>query len=561
MTDMIQELTVQDFAIISNLTIPFREGMTVLTGETGAGKSIIIDAMGLIAGGRGSIDYIRDGAEKCRIEGSFFVSDNEDVATFLEKNGIEPSDGQLVIQREIYRTGRNNCRINGQLVTTKILREIGPYIVDIHGQNEHQELMHVSNHLHLLDQYGMKQLGNELTVYQEKFKNYMSLKEHVNHLLNNEKEFVQRMDMLTFQYKEIESAQLTDGEEEALIEERRKLMNFQKIMDSLKKTYQYLDNEELNAVTLSGAAMTEMEQIETIDEEYSETTELLRTAYYSLQEATGRVSSSLEQLEMDDERLIVIENRLDVIRQLKRKYGDSVGEILEYFKGISEELSEELGNTTDVNKLTEKLEQDKNELNKLAKNISQIRRSVANVLEKNIMKQLASLYMEQAIFKVNFIETELTINGLDKIEFYLSTNVGESPKPLTKIVSGGELSRIMLALKTIFSATQSVTSIVFDEVDTGVSGRVAQAIAEKIHQIGKYSQVLCITHLPQVAAIADTQYFIRKVVKDNRTQTIVNELTKTERVNEIARMLSGADVTELTKEHAKELLALAKKGH
>lgn len=558
---MIQELTVQDFAIISNLTIPFREGMTVLTGETGAGKSIIIDAMGLIAGGRGSIDYIRDGAEKCRIEGSFFVSDNEDVATFLEKNGIEPSDGQLVIQREIYRTGRNNCRINGQLVTTKILREIGPYIVDIHGQNEHQELMHVSNHLHLLDQYGMKQLGNELTVYQEKFKNYMSLKEHVNHLLNNEKEFVQRMDMLTFQYKEIESAQLTDGEEETLIEERRKLMNFQKIMDSLKKTYQYLDNEELNAVTLSGAAMTEMEQIETIDEEYSETTELLRTAYYSLQEATGRVSSSLEQLEMDDERLIVIENRLDVIRQLKRKYGDSVGEILEYFKGISEELSEELGNTTDVNKLTEKLEQDKNELNKLAKNISQIRRSVANVLEKNIMKQLASLYMEQAIFKVNFIETELTINGLDKIEFYLSTNVGESPKPLTKIVSGGELSRIMLALKTIFSATQSVTSIVFDEVDTGVSGRVAQAIAEKIHQIGKYSQVLCITHLPQVAAIADTQYFIRKVVKDNRTQTIVNELTKTERVNEIARMLSGADVTELTKEHAKELLALAKKGH
>ena len=558
---MIQELTVQDFAIISNLTIPFREGMTVLTGETGAGKSIIIDAMGLIAGGRGSIDYIRDGAEKCRIEGSFFVSDNEDVATFLEKNGIEPSDGQLVIQREIYRTGRNNCRINGQLVTTKILREIGPYIVDIHGQNEHQELMHVSNHLHLLDQYGMKQLGNELTVYQEKFKNYMSLKEHVNHLLNNEKEFAQRMDMLTFQYKEIESAQLTDGEEETLIEERRKLMNFQKIMDSLKKTYQYLDNEELNAVTLSGAAMTEMEQIETIDEEYSETTELLRTAYYSLQEATGRVSSSLEQLEMDDERLIVIENRLDVIRQLKRKYGDSVGEISEYFKGISEELSEELGNTTDVNKLTEKLEQDKNELNKLAKNISQIRRSVANVLEKNIMKQLASLYMEQAIFKVDFIETELTINGLDKIEFYLSTNVGESPKPLTKIVSGGELSRIMLALKTIFSATQSVTSIVFDEVDTGVSGRVAQAIAEKIHQIGKYSQVLCITHLPQVAAIADTQYFIRKVVKDNRTQTIVNELTKTERVNEIARMLSGADVTELTKEHAKELLALAKKGH
>ncbi|RHH69906.1 MULTISPECIES: DNA repair protein RecN [Vagococcus] len=556
---MIQELTVQDFAIISNLTIPFKEGMTVLTGETGAGKSIIIDAMGLIVGGRGSADYIRDGAERCRIEGSFFVSDNEKVATFLEDNGIEPADGQLVIQREIYRTGRNNCRINGQLVTTKTLREIGPFIVDIHGQNEHQELMQVQNHLRLLDQYAPSDVKELKEMYQEKYQKYDELKHKVTHLLNNEKEFVQRMDMLTFQYKEIETAQLVVGEEESLIEERRRLVNFQKIMDSLKKAYQYLDNEEINAVSLSGAAMTEMEQIESIDTEYAETTELLRTAYYSLQEATGRINTSLEQLEMDDERLIVIDNRLDIIRQLKRKYGETVEEVLAYFEEITQELESQLDTTTDVTKLQEQLIEMEQELQGIALKLSEKRHQVAKVLEENIMSQLASLYMEQAVFEVAFMQTDLTINGIDKAEFYLSTNVGESLKPLTKIVSGGELSRIMLALKTIFSTTQSITSIVFDEVDTGVSGRVAQAIAEKIHQIGSHSQVLCITHLPQVAAIADTQYFIRKLVKDNRTQTQVSELADSERVNEIARMLSGADVTELTKEHAKELLDLAKK--
>lgn len=556
---MIQELTVQDFAIISNLTIPFKEGMTVLTGETGAGKSIIIDAMGLIVGGRGSADFIRDGAERCRIEGSFYVSDNEQVAEFLESNGIEPSDGQLVIQREIYRNGRNNCRINGQLVTTKTLREIGPYVVDIHGQNEHQELMQVQNHLRLLDQYAPKSFKEYLVKYQEKFLAYSTLKERVTHLMSNEKEFVQRMDMLTFQYKEIEDAQLVIGEEESLLEERRRLMNFQKIMDALNKTYQYLDNEDINAVAISGSAMSEMEQIEDIDEEYHEVTELLRNAYYSLQEATGRVSTSIEQLEMDESRLVEVDNRLDIIRQLKRKYGETVEEVIDYFEKISKELSHELANDVDLPKLQDQLSKMEKELEAMASDLSSKRQKVANQLEKDIMEQLSSLYMEQAVFKVMFNETQLGATGKDKVEFYLTTNVGESPKPLAKIASGGELSRIMLAMKTIFSATQSVTSIVFDEVDTGVSGRVAQAIAEKIHQVGQYSQVLCITHLPQVAAIADTQYFIKKIVKDNRTQTQVSELTETERVDEIARMLSGADVTELTKEHAKELLELAKK--
>lgn len=557
---MIQELTVQDFAIISNLNIPFKDGMTVLTGETGAGKSIIIDAMGLLVGGRGSSDYIRDGKERCRIEGSFYIKDTLHALQFLKERGIDITDDMVVIQREIYRSGRNNCRVNGQLVTTKFLRELGHFLVDIHGQNEHQELMQPHNHLKLLDQYATSGLHKKLKDYREKFHIYKSLNDQLINLAQNEKEHAQRIDMLMFQHNEIEAAQLIEGEEEQLIEERRKLMNFQKISESLSKAGRYLESEEISAVSLVGSAMSDMEQIEEIDTVYQDTADLLRTAYYSLQEASGNIADSLESLEMDESRLLEVDNRLDLIRQLKRKYGESVIDILNYFEDINKELSLTSVDNLSVDDLEQKLNKLKKELQVLANELTQMREVTAKSLEEAIMKQLSELYMAQTVFSVKFTKAaDFLETGQDKVEFYISTNVGESLKPLAKVASGGELSRMMLALKTIFSKTQSITSIVFDEVDTGVSGRVAQAIAEKIHQIGLNSQVLCITHLPQVAAVADTQYFIKKEVKTNRTETIVQDLTKEQRVNEIARMLSGSEVTELTKEHAKELLALAKR--
>ncbi len=557
---MIQELTVQDFAIISNLNIPFKDGMTVLTGETGAGKSIIIDAMGLLVGGRGSSDYIRDGKERCRIEGSFYIKDTLHALQFLKERGIDITDDMVVIQREIYRSGRNNCRVNGQLVTTKFLRELGRFLVDIHGQNEHQELMQPHNHLKLLDQYATSGLHKKLKDYREKFHIYKSLNDQLINLAQNEKEQAQRIDMLMFQHNEIEAAQLIEGEEEQLIEERRKLMNFQKISESLSKAGRYLESEEISAVSLVGSAMSDMEQIEEIDTVYQDTADLLRTAYYSLQEASGNIADSLESLEMDESRLLEVDNRLDLIRQLKRKYGESVIDILNYFEDINKELSLTSVDNLSVDDLEQKLNKLKKELQVLANELTQMREVTAKSLEEAIMKQLSELYMAQTVFSVKFTKAaDFLETGQDKVEFYISTNVGESLKPLAKVASGGELSRMMLALKTIFSKTQSITSIVFDEVDTGVSGRVAQAIAEKIHQIGLNSQVLCITHLPQVAAVADTQYFIKKEVKTNRTETIVQDLTKEQRVNEIARMLSGSEVTELTKEHAKELLALAKR--
>lgn len=557
---MIQELTVQDFAIISNLNIPFKDGMTVLTGETGAGKSIIIDAMGLLVGGRGSSDYIRDGKERCRIEGSFYIKDTLHALQFLKERGIDITDDMVVVQREIYRSGRNNCRVNGQLVTTKFLRELGRFLVDIHGQNEHQELMQPHNHLKLLDQYATSGLHKKLKDYREKFHIYKSLNDQLINLAQNEKEQAQRIDMLMFQHNEIEAAQLIEGEEEQLIEERRKLMNFQKISESLSKAGRYLESEEISAVSLVGSAMSDMEQIEEIDTVYQDTADLLRTAYYSLQEASGNIADSIESLEMDESRLLEVDNRLDLTRQLKRKYGESVIDILNYFEDINKELSLTSVDNLSVDDLEQKLNKLKKELQVLANELTQMREVTAKSLEEAIMKQLSELYMAQTVFSVKFTKAaDFLETGQDKVEFYISTNVGESLKPLAKVASGGELSRMMLALKTIFSKTQSITSIVFDEVDTGVSGRVAQAIAEKIHQIGLNSQVLCITHLPQVAAVADTQYFIKKEVKTNRTETIVQDLTKEQRVNEIARMLSGSEVTELTKEHAKELLALAKR--
>lgn len=557
---MIQELSVQDFAIISHLNIEFKDGMTVLTGETGAGKSIIIDAMGLLVGGRGSSDFIRDGAEKCRIEGSFYIEDRPSIVDYLLEKGIEMPDNLLIIQREIYRTGRNNCRINGQLVNTKMLREIGHQLVDIHGQNEHQELMNAAHHLNLLDSFATPDFQVLLKKYRKHFSSYQNLEEKVKQFHANEKEYVQRMDMLQFQFEEIEAANLLEGEEEKLLEERKKLLSFQQITDALKNTYTYIEGEETHALDLVAQAMNEMSGIEDLDPVYKETSELIQTSYYSLQEALNNVATLTDSLELDESRLVEVESRLDVIRQMKRKYGETVEKVLAYFETISDELSLSVFGGMDIEKVERELQQEKQLLQELSQQLTKKRKGTAKQLEKAILLELKELFMANTLFEVIFTElNNLGEQGMDKVEFFISTNLGEELKPLVKVASGGELSRVMLAIKTIFSQSQEITSIVFDEVDTGVSGRVAQAIAEKIHQIGTNSQVLCITHLPQVAAIADTQYFIKKEIKNNRTETTVRELKQEERVDEIARMLSGSEITPLTLEHAKELLSMAHK--
>ncbi|MBT9672823.1 DNA repair protein RecN [Secundilactobacillus kimchicus] len=559
---MLQELSIKNFAIIAALDVTFEDGMTVLTGETGAGKSIIIDAVGLLAGGRGSAHFIRTGADKAVLQGSFELPKAGKTTQMLDDLGIDHDDGTVILQRELYRTGRNVCRVNGMLVNTTTLKQIGETIVDIHGQNEHQELMQPDRHLPLLDEFGGHDLKTLLQRYRKAYANYQKLHEATVNRNTHQKEWAQRLDMLRFQVKEIETANLSAGEEDQLMTQRDRLTNFQKINVALQEGFTALEgSDELSgAVDLSGQAMNALAGIAELDADFQALYDSLQTAFYALQDASGELSKQVDLLEFDENKLDEIEQRLEVIKQLERKYGDSESQVLSYFAKIKVELADMEAAEIDEGDLDAKLAEQATELEALGIALREKRQTVARKLEVAVQKELADLYMEKTVFKVHFSPVEsgrFLSSGLDDVEFYIQPNPGEAMQPLAKIASGGELSRLMLALKTIFSKSQGVTSIIFDEVDTGVSGRVAQAIAEKISGIAKDSQVLCITHLPQVAAMSDHHYFIAKKIIGKRTETHITKLTEQARIEELARMLAGTTITELTLDHAKELLEMA----
>lgn len=555
---MLQELSIKDFAIIDEIQISFQPKMTVLTGETGAGKSIIIDALGLLAGGRGSTEFIRKGEKKAVIQGLFTLPREANTYNILEEYGIDSEDGQIILQRDLYRGGRNICRINGMMVNLATLRKVGETLIDIHGQNEHQELMKPENHIDLLDEYDKKtsELRNQ---YQVVYQNYRKLKLSMEKKEADEKAWAQRLDMLNFQVKEIGEAGLKINEEDELVEEKNKLDNFQAIHDALELSYQILSGEKIDVVGNLGNAMNELSDVSDLSENLQEINTKISDAFYSLEDAARDISDELDSMEWNGERLNEIEERLELIHQLKRKYGDTIEDILHYHSRIVKELREMENAEQNSEKQERQLSEALEKVKELAIKLSKQRKKSAKKLEKMIHEQLSALYMDKAVFEVKFLNnSKLYSKGIDKVEFYIQTNPGEEMGPLAKIASGGELSRIMLALKTIFSQKMGVTSIIFDEVDTGVSGRVAQAIAEKISQISNNSQVLCITHLPQVAAIADNHYYISKSVNDGRTETSLEELDEKQKIREIARMLSGSEITELTLKHAEELIKMSK---
>lgn len=555
---MLQELSIKDFAIIDEIQISFQPKMTVLTGETGAGKSIIIDALGLLAGGRGSTEFIRKGEKKAVIQGLFTLPREANTYNILEEYGIDSEDGQIILQRDLYRGGRNICRINGMMVNLATLRKVGETLIDIHGQNEHQELMKPENHIDLLDEYDKKtsELRNQ---YQVVYQNYRKLKLSMEKKEADEKAWAQRLDMLNFQVKEIGEAGLKINEEDELVEEKNKLDNFQTIHDALELSYQILSGEKIDVVGNLGNAMNELSDVSDLSENLQEINTKISDAFYSLEDVARDISDELDSMEWNGERLNEIEERLELIHQLKRKYGDTIEDILHYHSRIVKELREMENAEQNSEKQERQLSEALEKVKELAIKLSKQRKKSAKKLEKMIHKQLSALYMDKAVFEVKFLNnSKLYSKGIDKVEFYIQTNPGEEMGPLAKIASGGELSRIMLALKTIFSQKMGVTSIIFDEVDTGVSGRVAQAIAEKISQISNNSQVLCITHLPQVAAIADNHYYISKSVNDGRTETSLEELDEKQKIREIARMLSGSEITELTLKHAEELIKMSK---
>ncbi|EIA3606152.1 DNA repair protein RecN [Listeria monocytogenes] len=558
---MLQEMTIKNFAIIESLPLTFQEGMTVLTGETGAGKSIIIDALGLLVGGRGSADFIRHGEERLELQGLFALAeDNLACRNALIENGIDASDDMVVLERSLFRSGKNSCRINGKLVTTVLLRQIGSKLIDIHSQHEHQELMNEEFHLSLLDRFASDKIKPALTKYQTNFKEYQTIEKEWQNWTKNERELAQRLDMLRFQQQEIENANLQAGEEDRLLEQKNILANFEKLNENLQGAYAAIQGEP-GGLEFVGEAMRQMETAASIHTDYKAVSEAISSSYYMLEDSMSQIRQSLDHLEFQPEELNQIESRLNDLNQLKRKYGKTIEDIIQYEQEISSEMEKLTDSESHVGHLETKLATLKTELTKQAATLTDIRKKAAVTLEKQIKQELNQLYMEKAIFSVRFEanKMELTELGQDSVVFYMSTNPGEPLKPLAKIASGGELSRMMLALKTIFSRHQGITSIIFDEVDTGVSGRVGQAIAEKIYAVSVGSQVLCISHLPQVAAMANHHYYITKKVQNKRTTTSVTVLKGVEKVEEISRMIAGIEVTELTKQHAKEMIEQAEK--
>ncbi|MFC2748783.1 MAG: DNA repair protein RecN [Limosilactobacillus fermentum] len=559
---MLQELTIDNLAIIDHLALEFDDHMTVLTGETGAGKSIIIDAVSLLAGGRGSQEFIRKGEEKLSLQGQFEIPKLPGYVAQLDELGISHDDGVLIISREIHRSGRNTIRVNGTLVNAATLKQLGSGLVDIQGQNEHQLLLRPEAHLGMLDQFANAKVQPLLASYQEQYQEYRRLEAAVNQKKANEQQWAQRLDMLRYQVKEIGDADLRADEEDELIAERERLEHFQQIATTLQQVVGVLNDDEAAPVLDQVATiMNAAQEIAPFDPEYDDLAQSLSDAYYSLQDVANQAGHQLDSLEFDEERLATINARLATIADLEHKYGESLADVLAYYDQIKEELTDMEAAADSGSDLEERLNAVQANLLNQGNALSQVRQTAARKLAKQVHTQLKELYMDKAVFEVNFAKTKKPVfsaTGIDQVEFYIQTNPGEAMGPLARIASGGELSRVMLALKTIFAQGEGVTSIIFDEVDTGVSGRVAQAIADKIRLIAEGSQVLCITHLPQVAAVAQHHLLIQKRVHDQRTTTSVTPLNTNQRVEELARMLAGDTITKLAREHASELLTMAK---
>ncbi|WP_105209599.1 DNA repair protein RecN [Streptococcus suis] len=550
---MLLEVSIKNFAIIEQVSLNFEKGMTILSGETGAGKSIIIDAMNLMLGARATTDVIRHGAAKAEIEGLFSFENSRALEQILSEQGIEVAD-ELIIRREILQNGRSVSRVNGQMVNLSVLKQIGQHLVDIHGQHDQEELMKAQHHIRLLDSFGEDEFWALKDRYQTTFDAYRSLRKRVLEKQKNEQEHKARIEMLEYQIAEIEAADLQSGEDVQLNQERDKLLNHKQIADTLTNAYALLDNEDFSSLNNLRSAMGDLQSLEESDPEYRQLSSSLTEAYYVVEDVTKRLSDVVDNLDFDGNRLLQLESRLDLLHTITKKYGGTVDDVLDYFAKISEEYNLLTGNDLSGDDLEVQLKTMEKELVTLASQLSQSRHELAQLLEEIIRQELQDLYMEKARFQVRFAKGKFNREGNETVEFYISTNPGEDFKPLVKVASGGELSRLMLAIKSAFARKEGKTSIVFDEVDTGVSGRVAQAIAQKIYKIGQYGQVLAISHLPQVIAIADYQFFIEKISDDHSTVSRVRLLTKEERIEEIAKMLAGDKITDAARSQAKELV-------
>ena len=535
---MITNLHIKNIGIIDDIEIDFNKGLNVLTGETGAGKSLIIGSLNIISGGRFSKDMIRKGETNSFVEVCLYEPKNE--------NSI---DGTIIISREINVNGKNVCKINGRMVTVTELKEFMRKIIEIHGQNDSQNLLDNKEHIKYLDSF----IGSELEKeeYRKNYERYIEIKKELKENYGDEKERQRKLDLLKYQFEEIEEANLIEGEEEELSNKQKIIVNSEKIAKTLQEVDISIGE---NAIDIISNSIRNLEKIECFDEKYQETANCLKSAYYELQEVSRDISSFKDEVDFNEEEQREIEERLDLIFSLKRKYGNSIKEILQY----KEEVKNEIYRIDNLEEYTNSLKSEQKELTKklnaLGEKIHKIREEKGEELSNKINQNLKDLEMKNAKVNihVDYFENEYFENGKDRVIFYITTNVGEDEKELSKIASGGEMSRIMLAIKAVLANSDDISVLIFDEIDTGISGKAANSVAEKLNTIAQKHQVLCISHLPNIAAVADYHYFISKNIAHNRTSTSIKQLNEKEIIKEIARISSG-EVNDITIKYAEKL--------
>ena len=547
---MLSLLHIENIAVIECADISFDSGFNVLTGETGAGKSIVIDAISAILGERAYRDMIRTGTQKASVRAVF--TDVPKLSWF-EENGVE-YDPETIIQREVYLDGKNVCRVNGTLVTVSILRKLGIQLINIHGQHDSASLFDENNHLTYLDAFG--DTGELLCAYGQKFASVAELRRQIQAMTMDEGEKLRRMETLRYQIEEIEKAQLEAGEDDALEERRKILQNAEKLADGINAAAEclYGGDDSDGAASLLAEAERELARLSRYTDAFEAIHEKIADLMYQVQDVAEEVRDARDGLSYSDRELDEIESRLDVIHKLRRKYGVTCADILAYLERAKEELDQIEFADDHLDRLKRKCEKAEKEAWDAAMELRKCRQKAAVALSERILSELAQLDMPKVQFSCEFTELELSANGADAVAFYMSANAGEALKPMSKVASGGELARIMLAMKNVLAEQDQVNTLIFDEVDTGVSGRAAQKVAEKLRNVATSKQVLCVTHLPQLAALANTHLLIAKEERNGRTYTTVTPLELEGRKRELARIIGGANITETTLKSAEEML-------
>jgi DNA repair protein RecN (Recombination protein N) len=538
---LLRQLNISNIALIDKASIKLGSGLNILTGETGAGKSIIIDAVNLILGERADRELIATGKQAAFVEAIFDMPDGCPVATVLDKYGISiEQDNTIIFSREITQSGKNTCRINGRAVTLTTLKEISSHLIDIHGQHQHQSLLDQSSHLFLVDLYGGLEISQVKLKLETLYKKWRDILANLDRIKKNERDRERNIDIINYQLKEISDAKLTIGEDDQLLAKKKLLSNLEKIKRVLEDAY-------LGIYSGDGYTTSAMDIIGNI--------------FYSLEDITLRIRQFKDNIDFSPEVLDEIEMRLDTINKLKRKYGPEIEDILDFEKSLEKQLKVFVDSKQSMEKYERERKVVEQELLSVCNDLSSLRKEMAAQLENRINEELHQLGMAKARFIISFNEQpaqgeelKITANGFDNVEFLLAPNPGHPPKPLVKIISGGELSRVMLAIKNVLASLDNIPTLIFDEIDTGISGTTAQIVGQKLCSISKFHQVICVTHLPQIACLANRHFVIEKKLVNNKTTTLVKLLDYDERVLEIAKMISGTKVTELTVNHARQMI-------